>query len=56
MTRAEGAEICLSEYEEYFEGLWRQYYKSVNIESRPHEKQMRGSMPVRYWKFLPEKR
>ncbi|MDE6373532.1 MAG: TIGR03915 family putative DNA repair protein [Clostridia bacterium] len=56
MTRAEGAEISLSEYEEYFEGLWRQYYKSVNIASRPHEKQMRGSMPVRYWKFLPEKK
>lgn len=56
MTRADDAEIYLSEYESYFQELWKQYYNSVNIASRPHEKQMRGSMPVRYWKFLPEKR
>ena len=53
---ADGAEIYLSEYQQHFEDLWRQYYKSVNIESRPHEKQMKGYMPVRYWKFLPEKK
>lgn len=56
ITRADDAEIYLSEYESYFQNLWKQYYNSVNIASRPHEKQMRGSMPVRYWKFLPEKR
>lgn len=56
MTSADDAEIYLSEYESYFENLWRQYYKSVNIAERPHEKQMRGYMPVRYWKFLPEKK
>ncbi|MGN0804546.1 MAG: TIGR03915 family putative DNA repair protein [Candidatus Coproplasma sp.] len=55
MTRVENAEIYLSEYENYFEELWKQYYKSVDIKSRPHEKQMKGYMPVRYWKFLPEK-
>ena len=56
MTYAGDAEIYLSEYEDYFQNLWKQYYNSVNIASRPHEKQMRGYMPVRYWKFLPEKR
>lgn len=55
ITFADNAEIYLSEYEKYFEDLWKQYYKSVNIESRPHERQMKGYMPVRYWKFLPEK-
>lgn len=55
MTRVNAAEIYLSEHEKYFEGLWKQYYNSVNISSRPHEKQMKGYMPVRYWKFLPEK-
>lgn len=49
-------EIYLSEYERAFENLWKKYYKAVNIESRPHEKQMKGYMPVRYWKFLPEKK
>lgn len=49
------AEICLSENEKAFENLWKKYYNAVNIEERPHEKQMKSYMPVRYWKFLPEK-
>ena len=48
-------EIVISDTEKSFESLWKKYYSSVNIESRPHEKQMKGYMPVRYWKFLPEK-
>lgn len=52
---ADEAEIRLSKYERGFENLWKKYYKAVNIEERPHEKQMRGYMPARYWKFLPEK-
>ena len=56
MTSVGDAEVYLSEYEKYFEDLWRRYYKSVNIAQRPHEKQMKGYMPVRYWKYLPEKR
>lgn len=52
---ADGADIYLSEYEKTFEELWKLYYKSVNIAERPHEKQMKGYMPVRYWKFMPEK-
>ncbi|MDE5765602.1 MAG: TIGR03915 family putative DNA repair protein [Clostridia bacterium] len=56
ITYADSADIYLSEYEAYFENLWRQYYNSVNIASRPHIKQMKGYMPVRYWKFLPEKK
>ncbi|MDE7168309.1 MAG: TIGR03915 family putative DNA repair protein [Clostridia bacterium] len=55
MTYVGDAEICLSESERAFESLWKKYYKSVNIKERPHEKQMKGYMPVRYWKFLPEK-
>lgn len=50
------AEVYLSEYEKAFETLWKKYYNAVNIKERPHEKQMKGSMPVRYWKFLTEKR
>lgn len=50
------AEVYLSEYEKAFENLWKKYYVAVNIKERPHEKQMKGYMPVRYWKFLPEKK
>lgn len=51
----EETEIYISENQTAFERLWKKYYAAVNIKERPHEKQMRGSMPVRYWKFLPEK-
>lgn len=47
--------ISLSDCETAFQDLWKEYYRSVNIPSRPHEKQMKGYMPVRYWKFMPEK-
>ncbi len=49
------AEVYLSQYEQSFENLWKKYYAAVNIESREHLKQMKGYMPVRYWKFMPEK-
>ena len=55
MGYAGEAEIYLSEYERAFQTLWKKYYKAVNLKERPHEKQMKGYMPVRYWKFLPEK-
>ena len=51
----ERVSVALSEYEQGFQDLWREYYRSVNIAQRPHEKQMKGYMPVRYWKFMPEK-
>ena len=56
VCHADGADVYLSEYEQTFEELWKLYYTSVNINERPHERQMKGYMPVRYWKFLPEKR
>ncbi len=49
------AEIALSANEEEWQKLWKRYYDSVNIPSRERLKQMRGYMPVRYWKFLPER-
>lgn len=49
------AEVYLSEYEQAFKNLWKKYYSAVNIKERHHEKQMKGYMPVRYWKYLPEK-
>ncbi len=51
----EEAEIVLSANEEKWQKLWIRYYDSVNIPSRERLRQMRGYMPVRYWKFMPEK-
>lgn len=50
----ESAEIALSADENDWQALWRRYYRSVNIPSRERLKQMRGYMPVRYWKYMPE--
>ena len=49
------ADVLLSADETEWQALWKGYYQAVNIPSRERLKQMRGYMPVRYWKFLPEK-
>ncbi len=51
----EQADVVLSADESAWQALWKRYYKAVNIPSRERLKQMRGYMPVRYWKFMPEK-
>lgn len=48
-------DIPLSDNEQLLQTLWREYYDAANIAQRPHEKQMKGYMPARYWKYLPEK-
>lgn len=55
VTEFHDPDLYLSANEKDFESLWKTYYDAVNIQSRPHEKQMKGAMPVRYWKYLPEK-
>lgn len=57
------AEICdlsslelppLSEEEEQFQALWKQFYKTIAIEARTNEKCRIGHMPKRYWKNMLE--
>ena len=48
------ADILISSDEEGWQKLWKRYYTSVNIPSRERLKQMRGYLPVRYMKFMPE--
>jgi probable DNA metabolism protein len=42
--------------EEAYEGLWRNYFQSVNITERKNVKLHLRHMPKRYWKHLTEKR
>ena len=52
------ADVLLSANEVEWQARWRKYYQSVTIAARTsteREKQMRGNMPVRYWKFLTER-
>ena len=48
------AEIVIAADEDAWQKLWKRYYDSVNIPSRERLKQMRGYLPVRYMKFMPE--
>jgi len=43
------------ENEALYQQLWQQYFKSVNIAARKNTKLHIQHMPVRYWKYLPEK-
>ena len=40
--------------EDELEDLWRSYYASIYNPARLNPRAMRGEMPVRYWKNLPE--
>ena len=55
VTPAGEAVVRYSESEDEFLQLWKQYYDAVYIPSRKNERQMKNYMPVRYWKFMPEK-
>lgn len=45
----------LSEKEELYANLWKDYFKSTNIESRKNTKLHVQYVPKRYWKYLTEK-
>ncbi|MBQ8658166.1 MAG: TIGR03915 family putative DNA repair protein [Clostridia bacterium] len=49
------AELILTEQEDGFSRLWKQYYNQVAIPERKNTRQMKAYMPVRYWKFMTEK-
>jgi probable DNA metabolism protein len=42
--------------EDLYQQLWQVYFRSVNIPARRNMKLHRQHVPVRYWKYLPEKR
>jgi probable DNA metabolism protein len=46
----------LAEGEEFFELLWREYFKSMAIKERINPRLQKQMMPVRYWKYLSEKK
>lgn len=55
VTKASDAQILFSENEERFLALWSKYYQTIYIPARKNERQMKNYMPVRYWRFMPEK-
>ncbi len=45
-----------SPHEDLYQRLWGVYYQSVNIPARRNLKLHRQHVPVRYWKYLTEKK
>lgn len=45
----------LEDEESYFQNIWYDYCKSINIRERLNLKLQKQHMPKRYWKFLTEK-
>jgi probable DNA metabolism protein len=44
----------LQEGEEFYQKLWKSYFKHINIQERKNLKLQRQHMPRRFWKYLPE--
>lgn len=49
------AEISVSEDEEAFQCLWKNYFHSTNIKKRVNKKLHIRHIPRKYWKYLTEK-
>lgn len=49
-------ESILAEDEVLFQKMWKTYFKAICIKERMNPRKHRQDMPVRYWKFLIEKR
>jgi probable DNA metabolism protein len=48
------SENVLQEGEEFYQKLWKSYFKHINIQERKNLRLQRQHMPRRFWKFLPE--
>jgi probable DNA metabolism protein len=46
--------ILVSEAEEGYQDMWREYYKHIAIGNRENTRQKKAYMPTRYWKHLVE--
>jgi len=44
-----------SENEQFFQDLWRTYFKAICIRERMNPKKQLNDMPRRYWKYMTEK-
>ncbi|GAB3700715.1 TIGR03915 family putative DNA repair protein [Spirosoma flavus] len=51
---ASGLVSISDESEEFYQELWRRYFKSVTIEARKNKRLQLQHMPKRYWKYLTE--
>ena len=48
-------EALLDESEDFYQKLWRSYFKHIDIQERKNLKLQRQFMPKRFWRYLPEK-
>ena len=55
VERCYEATVSFSKNEDAFLSLWQNYYRTVAIKERKNTRLMKNFMPVRYWKFMPEK-
>lgn len=55
MLQGKDTSAAWDEKEAGFQRLWQQYFNSVNIAARKNTALHIRHMPLRYWKYLPEK-
>ncbi len=48
-------DITFTEDEEFYQNLWKEYFKHIAIKGRINPKLQKNNMPMKYWKYLVEK-
>lgn len=54
MRYTDGVRTELSDNEEKYRALWREFYETIEIKERHNEKCRMTCMPKRYWQYLTE--
>ena len=49
-------ENIMDQDEKLFQKLWQTYFKAITIKERTNPKLHRQNLPIRFWKYLPEKK
>lgn len=49
-------EELMAKDEKLFQQMWQEYFKSISIKERKNPKLHKQNMPVRFWKYLIEKK
>ncbi|MDO5041463.1 MAG: TIGR03915 family putative DNA repair protein [Peptoniphilus sp.] len=54
--KVEDPKIIYDNNEDFIEEAWKNFYNSVRIDNRRNIRLMKTNMPIKYWKYLPERR
>lgn len=54
LSKEDGYRMTMNIQDDFYEKLWKEYFKSASIENRKNSRLQKRCMPQKYWKYLVE--